>query len=437
MYNIKVIHVSLEIWGCIFCLIMALCSLFLSEHLEKAKKKLLIHMQVAAAVLLGMDALAWMFRGYPGQLGFYMVRISNFCVFLIMDVLTLIYHAYVCDCVFAQDHGKTEKEIRKPIRVQLVYWIGICSIIMVILSQFTHFYYDFDAGNFYHRNAGYIVSILLPMSEMVLDCSLLIQYRRQLKRQLLLSLFAYIFLPVLSMIVMMFYYGISLINIAVTISVIHMFVAAIIEQSQEITRREKETYDLRIQLLISQISPHFIYNTLTTIKHLCKTDPRLAAETVDEFTVYIRGHLDSLTRKENIPFLKELNHVQNYLAIEQKRFGERVKVKYEITETDFMIPPLTLQPIVENAVRHGLMKKEEGGMITISSGKYEMGYEIRITDDGVGFDSTKPKQDGKTHTGVKNVRSRIEIMCKGTMEIQGVPGKGTTVRIRIPYDIKG
>lgn len=193
---------------------------------------------------------------------------------------------------------------------------------------------------------------------------------------------------------------------------------AVMEQKRELEKKEQELYDMRVNILTAQISQHFIYNTLTTIKHLCRKDAALAAETVDEFLGYLRGNLDSLTADKMIWFSKELDHVKNFLAIEQKRFGKRICVIYDIQEEGFMVPALTLQPIVENAVKHGITKREQGGTIHISSGKDGTDYWIRVRDDGVGYQVGKKMKTKGTHIGMVNVTSRVESMCGGTVHTE-------------------
>ena len=207
---------------------------------------------------------------------------------------------------------------------------------------------------------------------------------------------------------------------------IFLFITAMIDQG-------RTNYELKIDIMISQIKPHFIYNSLTTIKHLCKKDPELAAETIDEFAKYVRGNLSALSEKKSIPFEQELEHVKSYLSIEQKRFGKRIHVEYEIETVNFRIPPLTLQPIVENAVKHGITKKIEGGTIRISTSKEKDYYIVLVEDNGVGFDSThQNRNSSEKHIGIQNVKKRIENMLGGTMYIRSIPGKGTAVEILLP-----
>lgn len=211
-----------------------------------------------------------------------------------------------------------------------------------------------------------------------------------------------------------------------------MSVTAVMKQKRKLAKKEQELYDMQINILTAQISQHFIYNTLTTIKYLCKKDAALAAETVDEFAGYLRGNLDSLTGDKTIWFSNELMHVKNFLAIEQKRFGKRIQVIYDIREEAFMLPTLTLQPIVENAVKHGIAPKEQGGTIRISTGKNDTDYWIRVEDDGVGYCMKDKAKDKKTHIGMRNVSGRVEGLCGGSVKVLSAFGEGTKVEIKIP-----
>jgi sensor histidine kinase YesM len=196
---------------------------------------------------------------------------------------------------------------------------------------------------------------------------------------------------------------------------------------------EHELAQSKISTMISQIQPHFMYNTLAVIKHLCDTDPQTAKETIIEFSNYLRGNLDSLSQIELIPFDKELAHTETYLKIEKKRFDDMLNINYDIKVRDFCLPALTLQPIVENAVRYGVTKKEDGGTVTISTEETDNAFIIAVTDDGVGFDTQNQQtQNGRRHIGIENVRNRIFSMCGGTIDIQSKPGEGTKAVISIP-----
>ena len=202
---------------------------------------------------------------------------------------------------------------------------------------------------------------------------------------------------------------------------------------RQIDDLENKLIQNQISIMLSQIQPHFLYNSLTAIRELCLIDPKKAYETVDEFSTYLRGNLDSLSFKKPIPFEKELSHVKTYLSLEKKRFGDNLNIIYDINASLFLIPSLTLQPIVENAVRHGVTKREDGGTVTITTEETEAEAIITVTDDGVGFDPTLQKSNNR-HVGIANVRSRLSTMCDGTLKISSEPGVGTTAVIIIVKD---
>lgn len=128
-----------------------------------------------------------------------------------------------------------------------------------------------------------------------------------------------------------------------------------------------ELQNSRIVLAMSQIRTHFIFNVLNAISGMCKYDPETADETVVTFARYLRDNIDIMQDDKLIPFSKELQHVKDYVALEQVRFGERIEFVCDIKEKEFNIPPLVLQPIVENAIKHGLTPKKEGGTVDIDS----------------------------------------------------------------------
>ena len=189
----------------------------------------------------------------------------------------------------------------------------------------------------------------------------------------------------------------------------------------------------RIQLMMSQIQPHFLFNTLSTIQALCLIDPGKAADTVGKFGTYLRQNLESIDHTGLIPFEKELDHVKIYASIEMIRFPS-IKVEYYIDDSDFSLPALSVQPLVENSIRHGVRSREEG-LVIVRAWKDKDAHMITITDNGVGFDVKSAEQSDKSHIGLRNVRERIEKMCGGTLTIRSMIGEGTSVTISIP-DVK-
>ena len=194
---------------------------------------------------------------------------------------------------------------------------------------------------------------------------------------------------------------------------------------------ERELEDSRIAITLSQLQPHFIYNVLNSIYHLCARDPKLAQEAVDKFSDYLRNNMKSIEQKEPIPFEEEFEHIQTYLSLEKIRF-RTLEIIYDVDVVNFMLPPLTVQPLVENAVKHGVTKKWGGGSVTISTRETGEAYLVMVIDTGVGFDPERYSEDSKVHIGIKNVRERLQNMVNGTLSITSSPENGTTAVITIP-----
>jgi len=186
----------------------------------------------------------------------------------------------------------------------------------------------------------------------------------------------------------------------------------------------------RIQIMMTQIQPHFLYNTLATIRSLCLRSPETAAQTIDRFSRYLRQNLDTLNQSELIPFSQELEHVRIYTEIEMLMFPY-IHFNYDIGDDCFMLPPLTVQPLVENAIRHGVRAREVG-QIDITARRSESGHTIVIADNGLGFDPAAIDAAAGKHIGIRNVRERLEKQCGGTLVVESRPGAGTTVTIFIP-----
>ena len=194
---------------------------------------------------------------------------------------------------------------------------------------------------------------------------------------------------------------------------------------------EKELEDSRIAIMLSQIKPHFLYNVLNTIYHLYRKEPETAQEAVSSFAEYLRCNMLSIEKSEPVPFREEYQHIQTYLSLEQIRFRDKLNIVCDVEVTNFKVPPLTVEPLVENAVKHGVTKKRGGGTVTISTRKTDEGVKIVVADTGVGFDPETYMQDGKPHVGIRNVRDRLWNMVGGSLSITSSEN-GTTAVVTIP-----
>ena len=256
-----------------------------------------------------------------------------------------------------------------------------------------------------------------------------IHYGRTFKRQNRVSLYSAMLLVVIGIAMQELLSGVRTDYLGMTLGAAMMFIH-FTEYSQ--IAADDMMAEQRVQIMLSQIKPHFLYNTLGSIEALCERDPKAAKLATRKFSKYLRGNMNSLGGENLIPFETELQHTRLYLELEQIRFGDALQVEYDIGAHDFFIPPLTLEPIVENAVKHGIRANPDGrGAVRISVKEHEDRYEVRVTDDGPGFDPDSFSDDG-THIGIRNVRERLERVCGGRLMIQAAPVRGAAATIEIP-----
>ena len=213
------------------------------------------------------------------------------------------------------------------------------------------------------------------------------------------------------------------------------FWSAIFAENERAAKRENESkqnqIDAEIAYLSSQIQPHFQYNILAMIQELCYTDPQKAADAIVLYSSFLRRRIDFEKLEKLVPFSEELASIHEYIQLQELRFGDQIRFEPQVETTDFFIPPLSLQTLVENAVHHGLRKtKEGGGTVRIQVKGFEDKILILITDNGVGFDLNILK-DCKG-SGLNNSCFRIQNLTGGKVRILSEPGKGTEIQIILP-----
>ena len=199
------------------------------------------------------------------------------------------------------------------------------------------------------------------------------------------------------------------------------------------SRLEAELKESRISIMLSQIQPHFIYNTLGTIERMCLKDPQKAFDLVRNFSLYLRGNFSELDSVAPIRFEEELKHIEYYVNIEKVRFPD-MSIEYDVEATEFVLPALSVQPLVENAIKHGLMRLESGGTVLVRSYETPTHFCVEVKDDGVGFDTSLPI-DEKKHVGLRNIRGRLNAMVNGDIILESKPGVGTKAVIMIPKEV--
>lgn len=360
------------------------------------------------------EAGIWFFAG----------ELENIVLLNISAMMSMVF-SYVLISAYAHCLTEFVCERKKVSFVPNYIILAICSIyiLLSVISLFNGMFFSFDENGCFVNGPMYGLVRAFDLIVIIIGIFWVMCYRKILTLREISFLISFNVLPLLSMTLQRFWEPTPQ-YMAVTLSLIVIYVLF----HGEITR---QLADSRISIMLSQIQPHFMHNMLTTIMYMCRTEPEEAEKTVGQFADYLRANMDSLTLKQCIQFETELKHVKIYWSLEEKRFGDKIRAVYDIQENSFMLPSLTIQPIVENAVKHGMRK---GKQLTVTIRTYSdvNNYYVEINDDGRGFDVNAFENDGKSHIGIKNVQQRLKMMCGGELMVNSVPDQGTDAVIKIP-----
>ena len=280
-----------------------------------------------------------------------------------------------------------------------------------------------------HRGPWYPLMLLPVIAILLLDLAAGIGRRTLLSRKVYLSFFITLLPMTVTLLVQTFVDAFLLLDVCMVLSALSMYGLVLSDQIEQDLCQQREIAQQRASIMVLQMRPHFIYNTMTSIYCLCSQDPEKAQQVVMDFTTYLRKNFTAVASAAPIPFSSELEHTRAYLAVEQAQYSKSLTIEYDTPHTFFRVPPLTLQPIVENAVKHGRDPNAGPLHISIRTRKTDTGSEITVSDNGCGYD---PADDSEPHIALKNIRQRLELMCGGSLTITPNDGGGTVVTVSIP-----
>lgn len=421
---------ALEFFAAVVTLVMLVGCLLERKKSVKTSRLFAWCLFCHAAMLL-VDAPIWLLLVNPSPEKVVPVKILSFFSDMFFCAIISLYAYCLTEYI-----SETKKVSYRYANV-LTAFCGIATLLYFV-NIFNGMYIYYDETGLDKTGPIYllsqIINIALPASTMIFA----FWHHDILGWRKTWIMVLYGLIPVIS-IPLQIFWAVTPVYLATTVSLILVYTLIHVELAgrsanteKELVKKELALSESNNSLVLSQIQPHFLYNALTSIYRLCDVKPEAAKEAVSNFSKYLRGNLDSIKQTKTISFSDELKHLQAYLSLEKIRYGEYLEVKYDIGVSEFFIPPLTVQPLVENAVNHGVSDLPDGGTVTISTEEKDDCYEIRVSDNGVGFDTCASRKDGRSHVGIANVRSRLKIMCNGTLEIKSEIGKGTTAIIKIP-----
>lgn len=401
-------NVLMEMIGVLICGFLYF-SLLIDDRRSRFRT-LFLQLIFFQAMSLFFDSCTWFVGGKPQFNG--ILKILNLVFDLCCIIRVLLFWGTEIEVMNLR--GNINKFI-----IPLVRILTIIFIIANVLNMKFEFFYSIHDGMYYRVGTTWTQYIFSQFVYIILFYYAL---KNQINWRLKIPFIIASILPVCVMIFQNISYTLAFATSSNLITIFIIYLNIHVELGRKIE-------EFKNKVMISQIQPHFMYNTLTTIKALCRYDPDLASSTITNFADYLRGNMDFADLSETIPFERELNHTKIYTEIEKLRF-DNITFEFDIQDSDFYIPSLTIQPMVENAVRHGVRAKKDAKIIvrTFADEKF---HNIIIKDNGKGFEENH-FNGSRTHIGLLNTKLRIERLCNGKFDIQSVSGEGVTITMKLP-----
>ncbi|MCR4819026.1 MAG: histidine kinase [Fretibacterium sp.] len=338
----------------------------------------------------------------PNPIVYFFIWLESLLLPLPLPMLT-VYLLHCCG-----ENMRSSRLLRAVLCLWAVY------LVVLAIAPFTDGFSCVTPDKQWCRGPLYPLLLLPIAAIMLLNLTGTIQRRKQLSHKGFIR-FLIAILPITAvLLVQMFVDVFPLIDISLVLSVLSMYGHILSDQIELELCHQREIANQRASIMVMQMRPHFIYNTMTSIYCLCNQDPTLARQVILDFTTYLRKNFTAIASSTPIPFSSELEHTRAYLAVEQAQYQDSLSVDYDIRHTCFRLPPLTLQPIVENAVKHGRDPYAGTLHVSIRTRKTDPGSEIVVADNGRGF---VPADDGESHIALKNIQERLEIMCGGRLTV--------------------
>ena len=350
-----------------------------------------------------------------------MVQTSSFFSTFFLSVTIVMPLSYLLHCC--------NEDWRTSALFRIVGALWATFVVLLVTAQFTTFIYYYTQGNVFNLGPWYPVPIALLVVMTALIQVGVVRRREKLSRKHVHAFF-FFFVPLtIALAWHTFTPVFSLIYVSTTIASLAMFVIVVSEQIEQYISLEREAARQRTKIAVLRMRPHFIHNTMTSIYYLCDQDPKKAQQVTMDFNTYLRKNFNAIAKDEAIPFSGELEHTRAYLAVEQAQFENKLIIDYDVTYTLFRIPPLTLQPLAENSVKHGMSPSTIPLHVIIRTRKEESACKVIVEDSGPGCD---PAVVGDPSTTLANIRERLALMCEGTLEIAPREGGGTIVTVTVP-----
>lgn len=437
MTQLQYIHIAFEFWAAVFCIIAAMCVFAARFFQPKAAWSLVVLLCADAA----LNIAEIIFYANKGKTDAASVLVLKACIFIIIEIRFAISALAALHLEsFVYERGGAKERHLTIITYLFSVIGGTYFLLLVMLGR------AIEPNSLSHSDINYIIQMILLLLAGIPIIIRVVKNQNILNKREYIALSFYSIVPFLGTILQSLFANISAYNMAISIALIAVVFIYHLGYAEITIETERLRADEKLRFYQSQIQPHIIFNSLAAIRSYIPIDCE-ARDILDDFTGFLRGRIDMLHETKCVKARREFEVVSDYLALAQNRFSEKLTVKKDIQDEDFMIPPFTVQTMVENAIRHGIRARDDGsGTLEIKSYEDTTNHIVEVIDDGVGFDTgllnemANRWQNGSSserkHIGIYVARERLAMMCDGKLEIVSEIQKGTTVRILIPKERK-
>lgn len=413
------INVSLNT-SALTLMILGLILTIIIQTIDKRTKKVFFCI-FSIMILFILSTLIWLILGLlPGKIVLH-TQLFIFLGFVFSSLLPPMMTIYLLK--------HCSEEPNKNVLINITKFLWLIFFLILIIAQFTKSIYYITPKNEYYRGPWYALLQLPLILIMLLTFIILINNRNSLSKKQSIAFTFFLITQALSMLIQIVFFGLMFFIGGMTAAAMALFLFILLDQRDKTLFLQKENMRQQASILKLQMRPHFIYNTMISIYYLCQQDVEKAQQVILDFTSYLRQNYSAIAKEELIPFSDELEHTRAYLSVVQVRYEGLLFVNFDIPHKHFLLPALTLQPIVENSVQHGVDPELDPLSISVCTRKTKHGSKIVVEDNGIGY---SPVTDNQVHIGLKNVRERLRLMCDATLKISPRSGGGTVVTIEIP-----
>ena len=438
----ELVRLSVECWNGLLLLLIVMI-MVISDRMDRRRygssganvfmyTKELILFYSGAFVYELCDILIIAFSGVRTGVSRGVVSFAAFFLCLSAEFLALIFLHIVRKLVTDNQGGKKLERY-----IAVFQYLQIPAVIMILITPVTGVVYRVDENNECIRCEGYYIWQVFSVISFIVIVTVL------LKKWPRMKIFKGHVILIMAVFVVLFVAGSQITEISIMsfmvifLSVLLFFqyeiikTRAVIKNQNRLEHTKARLAESRLTMMTAQIKPHYIYNSMNVIRELCYSDPELAAETISHFSGYLQGKIEAFSGNGLTSFEKELDLVNEYIAIEYADENKKFRVGYDLKCTGFDIPALTVQPLVENAVKHGIDRYSEKSFVCISSFEEEENIIITVTDNATAEKGDDSLFAAKRGTGLNNVAERLKLICRGSLDIDH-DENGTYAKIIIP-----